>query len=1146
MHDYLKKKINSGVDDWDIIEDQLFEFNTETNCYDNTYIMLSANIKCDACRYAICPKYILLEPLEDNTFTLHQHDKNMWTPRMQQQTIRDWLYSYESDYFICERDNDCLVVINHFDYWLKYHKNDDKVFNIPKQISGYYVEDSNEKIFLPDITKLNEPLDLKSILKFFAIVRRTSRNTMKLWQNKIFQLKQRKLKEVQGLPQCWVFDIIGFGEVKLYEENGFKFKMDEKDEKRLGTIISNINQTYKEIDRVNELLLSINNQLKSADRRLIQRKTRIRSTKKDALEKQHIELINKMTNLQNKIDKFYSSMAQIKKSTYMKKTSGLNTINDLIESIENDSRFRGDGIKEIINMSLNATNTKNKLYNIYNNDLNTTIKSLIRPWGSWRGIWPNKETRIRLLYKTLSRREYNDLNRIKLHVQYTITGFNRVFKQNNWFIDLSLKENISVESLALLMEQMPWYSEWVDETKCSIINGKFKYSQFEIISCGKSLKNFSGSVREFLDFDDWMDNEDEIIEIDESDEDAMKMVENISGKDGTLKSVPIVFDLLKIPGWMISKYGDYNSEIWNMYKNLSSSSTPRGIPLEISFNGKEYPAILPIHDKDNETFAQELVNRVSPKHWAKAIVAEYTKLDTGKHTYSHGIWMNKAYKHRYWATKNESTYEEEKLFKRFQTPLVYLDNLLEKKDMLFSGLNINKKISLEEKQFLEHLDEKYDYRKIYYVTDFEKGGNAGTGWASPKELFGTEDVLKDLNGKEKNAKNLIAYEQIHENMLSPYDNMLKPLENKNIKFPDTTEHSIQLKLFVDKTLQEGFINMSIINVNEKFSDAEKSYGATLNSVNYAWKSRNVLPEKEYNVLKMNEALEIDKNWPNYLSAMSQNILNTLFVEAKTASGQPVIEYVHPDGDVEPKPFLTQHPEDLNKSMYEIDYVASAAMVYRNNSCSYEFIHLNVDRYIVHEGVKFGPVDPRSTIVLSDKYAEHSDIIVSETPFKTRFVYQCITDKPIDLIEMGFKNAIIIPNCTNQEKMIHQYFQYTYGIDKSRYCKSMETNEHQRYNKCVWDQKGFNKGFVKQNYSIKSRLMSPRCVYKNEYGKVFVFVKGCFKFSEAEERLFSDSENYATTETDSDMTEYDSDSSDLWSGLTENRLQARMDLLQIKF
>lgn len=595
------------------------------------------------------------------------------------------------------------------------------------------------------------------------------------------------------------------------------------------------------------------------------------------------------------------------------------TINDLIYALQKTPRFKDSLMNRICNMSLGGK----EIYK-YGSE-NKKLLDIISPFGEFKSFWPSPKVRIRLLCQKMLPQMQNDIQRIKLNL---CTGLKQFTFDNGFFVDVARNDQASILALKSKIDQMPWSKDFNWNERNMVIFCK-------LLGQGTvQLRGFDGTWDEFINGVNVETVSDELLE------DAQLA----GGEDGTKQYVNLYLQTVIIPDYLLQKYGDLTSGNWNQL----SLSTKQDLPVELTYNGTTYPVLINLECLRKRDDASVLAKTIDKN--AKAIVAEYSNLEDGSHEESIGIWMNDLYKNRYWITGD---FEEEIAFERFQTPLIF-NNLVSKKDMLYSGININRTRSEKQTTFFSKLSKKYNYRTLYNDDDYYLGGKLSGGWADPTDMFKKhpDDVLISLElAKNKEERDKIAYEQIFKNMF---------VSRK--KVPKPTLYRVRLKVYTMTEYIYPNIEMVLVNVNKTFNKFEKQQALSAakalkamtssqqseeelqkQAMTYDWGTR-MTNSNEGHILRLNAEVEKKENWNKYFKTMAQNIINATSVEEMSYDNVEEITFNIDDA------FRTQIGD---KMAYEIDYVGAGV---KFGADSYKLIHGNdsmIEMFFnVHENLMY--------------------------------------------------------------------------------------------------------------------------------------------------------------------------------------------------
>lgn len=573
------------------------------------------------------------------------------------------------------------------------------------------------------------------------------------------------------------------------------------------------------------------------------------------------------------------------------------TVKDLVKKLE---QMNNRLIRRICNMTRGG-----KVINIDDKPL----LEVIEPFGSIeeRAVWPNPRTRIRLLCQRMPLQMQNDLQRIKLNICLAHKGLKR---SCGYFLDVAKNEPVS--NLLQLIDGIEFDFDKVRTLiYCERTKGVIQWNTF-----GGTWGEFITDVR--------------IRRVPES---RLEEAYAVGGEMGTLNFVDLCFEEIYLSEYMLKKYGDLSSPKW---KRLSLNSySNNNTAVEINYKGETFPCFIDMTDLGLYPASEELAKAIGKD--VKAIVAEY-KHEDGDHFESLGIWMSREYYFQYWMTPNGSGgFEEDVIFKRFETPLVF-NEVVSRKDMYYAGIIIFRRDKLIVERFLKSLRKKHNYRLSEGIEDER-------GWKSPLELFGTEDILLDLilaNTQEEKDK--IAYEQISKNMFTFQK-----------KVPDPSTFRIVLNAFEETKPVYGTTQIAIVNANETYNAFEllraesgaKAIKQMSNSqeslselkkkaIEYEWPTRLLLPNSLFHTLPLNEKLQDKSKWPLYFKTIAQNLILTCYAESRTDEMDRDVEFNIKD------PFYVEDPKRPGMYYSDVEVVSVACI----NDTEFTFSYLGEKNPIV--------------------------------------------------------------------------------------------------------------------------------------------------------------------------------------------------------
>ena len=1137
------------------------------------YYVYGLNMKCDACSYPICPSYKMVDS---------------------KKVFRDFDTSVLDTHYMCKVDptynwddstrrTGALIVLNDDSAWVKLKQmyNNDTCFNVPMSMNkDYYIEDKlnlfdKRKIMLPDPLDFSKTLKIDEFQTFYEATKRYCEISMEKYTSKLKHQAEMREIRMKNRPQCWNFDIIGCGNIKMYEKNGNKVTIEN--EKKLEKMEKRMKELEDKMDLTNELLFSKESRQKY-------RFTHSNETHIQELNKEKTDIANEYNTIIQKIKEM-----QVEETSYLNK----NSIGDLLERIESTDFFKKENgrgkVNRLINMTIGQSGSVYRYEDPYkaNIELRKPLKDFFKPFGETKSLWPNKETKIRLLPQRMSDRMQNDVETILVNLCFKNASDKNYDKKHGWFISVNKRDFIDMTQI----NNSPWAQDFYNETGLtSDMISKFERSNFENFNVysPNNAKDPPLNARSFLQKDStlgynlntWHSAFDmhsiyyEPSTIEE-DDDLNDVIAERFGESSTRNYIEIVFEKLdfdKLPDWFKKSYENvsYMGFISDWIKDRESIpvevligngggewENPKGtiVPKMIMEPGRAY--------RKEET--REILWKMTYGKTPKALIAEFYEIESGNHVQTLGCWMEEEYKHGYWATKvssdpQDNRYEEEAVFDRFKTPLKFLPPLITKKDMLFSGINVLKKVSQREKDFLAYMRAKHKYRLLVDDVDFEMGGKLGLGWCDPEELFDDEYIFEAVKDETpQDERDRINYRHICE--------LKRP--NIGAVMPDMHGLRIQLSVIHDDS-RPNLMNMCIVNVNSELTAKEKLNGEQLadgiismlqdrqsesrdevlkTTMKPIWKQRILLPEHEYHVLKVKDELKEDKYVYDYMSMMTQNLINTVWAESKGESGAREINF--PDEN----PFNTADNTRHGKMIGDVDLHAIATV---NRDDEYTLLMLTPNRSVIIDGVKIENVNPNSIIFKTNVayndqpvndfstgngynwsvkyYNVNNEIVIIyhgslEKNNENYFINGAENDDaPLKLIQASVNNVKIMPtrvsNRTEEEKRIDEFFSIMDYEENSiiSYSYVAANKNSSIVNNASWVYRWEN-----SNSYIYDVLTG-----QEGYPKVYAFISGNYEFTGAEAR-----DSYVSSvESMSQLGSSDESSS--------GSLDYLMDLMKLKF
>ena len=134
------------------------------------------------------------------------------------------------------RRTGALIVLNDDSAWVKLKQmyNNDTCFNVPMSMNkDYYIEDKlnlfdKRKIMLPDPLDFSKTLKIDEFQTFYEATKRYCEISMEKYTSKLKHQAEMREIRMKNRPQCWNFDIIGCGNIKMYEKNGNKVTIENE------------------------------------------------------------------------------------------------------------------------------------------------------------------------------------------------------------------------------------------------------------------------------------------------------------------------------------------------------------------------------------------------------------------------------------------------------------------------------------------------------------------------------------------------------------------------------------------------------------------------------------------------------------------------------------------------------------------------------------------------------------------------------------------------------------------------------------------------------------------------------------------------------------------------------------------------------
>ena len=153
---------------------------------------------------------------------------------------------------------------------------------------------------------------------------------------------------------------------------------------------------------------------------------------------------------------------QVEETSYLNK----NSIGDLLERIESTDFFKKENgrgkVNRLINMTIGQSGSVYRYEDPYkaNIELRKPLKDFFKPFGETKSLWPNKETKIRLLPQRMTDRMQNDVETILVNICFKNASDKNYDKKHGWFISVNKRDFIDMTQI----NNSPWAQDFYNET----------------------------------------------------------------------------------------------------------------------------------------------------------------------------------------------------------------------------------------------------------------------------------------------------------------------------------------------------------------------------------------------------------------------------------------------------------------------------------------------------------------------------------------------------------------------------------------------------------------------------------------------------------------------------------------------------------